>query len=108
MEGYFDCLRVHQSGFPCVAGLMGCPLSAEQERRLVNRFARVLRMPDGDLAGRTASGVMRARLSGKCSVAGVPVPDGAQPGQWAPAAMQRLLESHFEAPQECDELFETR
>ena len=108
VEGYFDCLRVHQSGFPCVVGLMGCALSAEQERLLVNRFERVLLMLDGDVAGRAASGVIRARLSGKCSVAVVPVPDGAQPDQLAPSAIQRLLQSHLEVTQEQPRLFETR
>ena len=87
---------------------MGCSLSAEQERLLVNRFERVLLMLDGDVAGRTASGVIRARLSEKCSVAMVDVPDGAQPDQLAPSAIQRLLQSHLEVTQEQPRLFETR
>jgi DNA primase len=34
VEGYFDCVRVHQAGFPCVVALMGSSLSASQERVL--------------------------------------------------------------------------
>ena len=31
VEGYFDCLHVHQAGFPAVVALMGASLSAQQE-----------------------------------------------------------------------------
>jgi len=65
-------------------------------------------MLDGDRAGSKASGVIRARLSAKCSVAVVDLPDGAQPDQLAPRAIQCLLQSHSGVRPECDELFETR
>jgi len=31
VEGYFDCMLVHQAGFPWVVALMGCSLSVTQE-----------------------------------------------------------------------------
>jgi DNA primase len=91
VEGYFDCLRVHQAGFPFVVALMGSSLSASQERLLGERFERVLLMLDGDATGRAASRVISTRLSEKCSVALVNVPEGAQPDQLSPTVIQDLI-----------------
>lgn len=93
VEGYFDCLRVHQAGFWCVVGLMGCVLSVQQQTLLLERFETVLLMLDGDEAGRDASRAIAARLSKSCSVGVVRVPDGAQPDQLPPEVIRRLLES---------------
>ena len=41
VEGYFDCLRVHQAGFSWVVALMGSSLSAAQETALLGHFDRV-------------------------------------------------------------------
>lgn len=92
VEGYFDCLRVHQAGFQCVVGLMGCGLSSCQETLLRERFQRVLLMLDGDEAGRSASRAIAARLSRSCTVGVVHLPDGTQPDQLPPEVMRRLLE----------------
>ena len=91
VEGYFDCLRVHQAGFPSVVALMGSSLSRAQETVLVERFERVLVMLDGDSTGRAASRVISARLSERVSLAVVHMPDGAQPDQLRPAVIQHLL-----------------
>ena len=40
VEGFFDCLRVHQAGFRNVVALMGASLSEVQEKLLLERFAR--------------------------------------------------------------------
>jgi DNA primase len=93
VEGYFDCLRVHQAGFRCVAALMGCALSAQQQTLLLDRFKRVVLMFDGDEAGRGASRAIAARLSSTCSVGVVRVPDGAQPDHLPPEVIRRLLEN---------------
>ncbi len=93
VEGYFDCLRVHQAGFRCVVALMGCALSGQQEELLLERFQAVVLMLDGDKAGRSGSRAIAARLSGRCSVGEVHVPDGAQPDQLPPEVIRRLLES---------------
>lgn len=92
VEGYFDCLRVHQAGFPNVVALMGCSLSGPQEALLLDRFRQVLLMLDGDQAGRGANRAIAARLSTRCSVGVVHVPDGAQPDQLPPEIIRRLLE----------------
>jgi DNA primase len=91
VEGYFDCLRVHQAGLPWVVALMGSSLSGAQENALLQHFGRVVLLLDGDVAGRAASRAIAARLSGRCSVAVVQVPDGAQPDKLSLTAIQELL-----------------
>lgn len=91
VEGYFDCLRVHRAGLPWVVALMGSSLSAEQENALLEAFDRVVLLLDGDGAGRAASRGIAARLSRRCWVTEVQVPDGAQPDQLSLVAIQRLL-----------------
>jgi len=58
---------------------------------LLERFTTVLLMLDGDKAGRGASRAITARLSRRCSVGEVRVPDGAQPDQLPPEVIRRLL-----------------
>jgi DNA primase len=91
VEGYFDCIRVHQAGFPWVVALMGSSLSAPQESALRQHFERVVLMMDGDAAGRVASQAIARWLSARCSVQVVGVPDGSQPDQLSSSVIQRLL-----------------
>jgi DNA primase len=91
VEGYFDCMRVHQAGFPCVVALMGSSLSAAQESGLSQHFEGIVLMLDGDAAGRAASEAIATRLSAWRSVQVVRVPDGSQPDQLSPAAIRQLL-----------------
>jgi DNA primase len=93
VEGYFDCMRVHQAGFPSVVALMGSSLSTVQQANLMRHFDRIVLMLDGDAAGRGASQAIAARLSRCCSVDVVPVPDGDQPDQLASSTIRRLLAS---------------
>lgn len=93
VEGYFDCLKVHQAGLPWVVALMGSSLSAEQERVLLQRFERVVLMLDGDAAGRNAMQTLTARLSRRCSVVSVWVPEDSQPDQLSAVTVQALLAS---------------
>jgi DNA primase len=105
VEGYFDCLRVHQAGFPYVVALMGAALSARQERLLTERFEGAILMLDGDAAGRTASREISTRLREKCSVAVINVPEGAQPDHLPFAVIQNLV---HRATLEIGKVFETR
>jgi DNA primase len=91
VEGYFDCLRVHQAGFACAVALMGSSLSAAQESGLRRHFEGIVLMLDGDAAGRAASEAIAARLSGWRSVQVARVPDGSQPDQLSPSAIRQLL-----------------
>jgi hypothetical protein len=54
VEGFFDCIKVHEAGFRCVA-LMGSSLSQEQEKLLDRHFAHVVLLFDGDETGRVAT-----------------------------------------------------
>jgi DNA primase len=91
VEGYFDCMRVHQAGLPGVA-LMGSSLSARQESTLLECFERVILLLDGDVTGRDASRTLAARLSRQCRVVNVALPDNVQPDHLSTMALQQLLE----------------
>jgi DNA primase len=64
VEGFFDCLRVSDAGYACVA-LMGSTMSRVQEELIAKYFAHVVLMLDGDEAGQTAGEEILDRLSGK-------------------------------------------
>ena len=81
VEGFFDCLNVHQAGLPCVVALMGCNLSRRQEHLLEKHFREVLVLMDGDKAGRTAGAVIAGRLVSRLSTRLVEIPTGTQPDQ---------------------------
>ena len=91
VEGYFDCMRVHQAGFSCVVALMGSSLSAAQESDLRRHFESIVLMLDGDAAGRAATEAIADRLAGWRSVEVIRVPDGSQPDQLSPSAIRQLL-----------------
>lgn len=93
VEGYFDCMRVYQAGFPSVVALMGSSLSTVQQANLLRHFEHIVLMLDGDAAGRGASQAIAARLSGCCSVEVVRVPDGYQPDQLSSSTIRCLLAS---------------
>jgi hypothetical protein len=61
VEGFFDCIRVTQAGFPCVA-LMGCAMSRTQEEVIARQFAHAVVMLDGDIAGQEAAYEIAERL----------------------------------------------
>jgi DNA primase len=61
VEGFFDCMKVTQAGFPCVA-LMGSTMSEAQEKLLAEHFGSVVLMLDGDEAGRSAAEEIAERL----------------------------------------------
>jgi DNA primase len=102
VEGFFDCLRVHQAGWPAVVALMGLTLSAAQQRLLGERFPRITLMLDGDRAGRAASPVIAARLRPHCVVREVILPLNCQPDGLPESEIKRKLlyddgssEGHF-------------
>ena len=65
VEGFFDCLRVHQAGFRNVVALMGVSLSEVQEQLLLERFQQLVLMLDGDEAGRRAQPAAGGAVVGK-------------------------------------------
>ena len=81
VEGFFDCLKVHEARLPGVVALMGCSLSLRQEALLCEHFQDVTLFLDGDMAGRAAGAAIAQRLVSKVSTRLIEVPAGSQPDQ---------------------------
>src|SRR4029077_1552834 len=88
VEGFFDCLKVHQAGYGNVVALMGASLSDRQSELLHTYFRELVVMLDGDEAGRRATRALAARWP-HAHVAWVPA--GGQPDQLSSAAIERIL-----------------
>jgi DNA primase len=92
VEGFFDCMKVTQAGFPCVA-LMGSTMSTAQEHLLAEVFGDVVLMLDGDDAGRGAASEITDRLQRVVfQVRTVELPRDVQPDQLSADEIHRLLE----------------
>lgn len=91
VEGFFDCLRVHQAGFGSVVALMGSALYDRQQWLLREHFRQVTLMLDGDEAGRRASTMIAARLAGVCAVRVIELAAGIQPDQLSGPVIQEIL-----------------
>ena len=81
VEGFFDCMKVHQAGFRSVVGLMGSALYEPQRHVLLERFRHIILVLDGDATGRKASTAIAQKLRPHCQVRVVLLPDGVQPDQ---------------------------
>jgi len=91
VEGFFDCLKVHQAGFHSVVALMGAALYDRQQGLLTERFRQIILMLDGDEAGRRASAAIAARLARHCPVRVIALAAGTQPDQLSEQAIQEIL-----------------
>jgi hypothetical protein len=88
VEGFFDCLKVHQAGCGNVVALMGASLSDRQSELLATYFRELVVMLDGDETGRRASRALVARWPA-ASMAWVPA--GWQPDQLSSEEIKRTL-----------------
>ncbi len=93
VEGFFDCMHLHQAGFSEVVALMGSVLSETQQKLLLDHFGELVLMMDGDETGRRASRRIAAQLDGRIALRIVEVPAGRQPDQLNGTEIRRLLES---------------
>src|ERR1700733_6905260 len=94
VEGFFDCMKVTQVGFPCVA-LMGSTMSNAQVEIIREHFAHVVVMLDGDEAGREASEGIADRLRRLVyQVDLVTLNDGMQPDQLISDELHQMLNVH--------------
>jgi DNA primase len=91
VEGFFDCLKVHQAGFPFVVAIMGSVLSEQQLRMLVHSFRRIRLMLDGDAAGHNATALIAPRLTQHAPVEVIRLPDATQPDQLTASQIRELL-----------------
>jgi DNA primase len=93
VEGFFDCMKVSQAGYPCVA-LMGSTMSPMQERMLAEAFSGIVVMLDGDETGRTAMQIISDRLQRAVfRVETVDLPDGVQPDQLSDVELRVALDA---------------
>ena len=92
VEGFFDCMKVHQAGYPHVVALMGCSLSNQQADLLARHFAEALLLLDGDEAGQHATSKIVASLSGTMKVHCGRVPSGRQPDELSPGELRNAIE----------------
>ena len=91
VEGFFDCMKVSQAGFPCVA-LMGSSLSAQQEELLCRHCKVVVLMFDGDEAGSRATDDCLVRLGRRgLWIRAVVLQPGQQPDQLSSEELAGLL-----------------
>jgi DNA primase len=71
VEGFFDCMKIHQAGWHKVVALMGATMSAAQEeliRKHTARNSHVIVMLDENEAGRAGREDIACRLSKHCFV----------------------------------------
>lgn len=92
VEGFFDCMKVHQAGFANVVALMGSTLSEEQQK-LITTFSQVVLFLDGDEAGREGAKAIAARLVHSHFVKVVSLVGGKQPDQLSSEEIRILLGS---------------
>jgi DNA primase len=71
VEGFFDCMKIHQNGWRKVVALMGATMSPSQEeliRKHTGSSAHVIVMLDENEAGQTGREDIACRLSKHCFV----------------------------------------
>lgn len=94
VEGFFDCMKVHQAGHSSVIALMGWSLSEHQEKVLLDiPFRRIVLMLDGDEAGKRAADEIALRLARRVFVRIASVPDGRQPDELSDDELKNVLGS---------------
>ena len=80
VEGYFDCLALHQAGIEDVVATLGTALSEHHARELARKVPRVVVCYDGDSAGRKAAvAALRTLLAASVDATVVLLPDGQDP-----------------------------
>lgn len=71
VEGFFDCMKLHQAGYRKVVALMGSTMSSGQEeliRKHTNAESRMIVMLDEDEAGKAGRDEIACRLAKFCFV----------------------------------------
>lgn len=94
VEGFFDCLKLHQAGVHSVVALMGSALYETQRRALLQNFKRVVLMLDGDAAGRRATVASASMLRSHCTVEIIQLQQTIQPDQMSSDQIRYVLQSY--------------
>lgn len=90
VEGFFDCLKIWQSGSSNVVALMGSSIS-DRQHELLARFEKIILVLDGDEAGRGAATEIAGRLVRSHFVRVVDLDAGKQPDQLSSEELRSLL-----------------
>lgn len=91
VEGFFDCFKVQQAGFPNVVALMGSTLSEAQEQLLVAHADSLALMFDGDDAGTKCLREFYARLRRRVFLREIHLETGEQPDALSESRIHELL-----------------
>lgn len=91
VEGFFDCFKVHQSGFKAVCALMGTSMSDFQEKLILERFKSVVLMFDNDPAGKKCTKDVLNRLYDKIFVRVAQLGDKTQPDELSEGELKEIL-----------------
>ena len=91
VEGFFDCFKVHQAGFPNVVALMGSQASDAQVDLLTAATDRVVLMFDGDDAGLNCTRDFWKRLRRRLFLKEVALDAGQQPDRLDASVIETLL-----------------
>jgi DNA primase len=91
VEGFFDCFKVHQAGFPNVVALMGSTLSESQEQLILAHAERLALFLDGDDAGTKCLREFYARLRRRLYLREIHLEPGEQPDQFTEDRIRELL-----------------
>lgn len=98
VEGFFDCLKLHQAGVPAVVALMGAELYEAQKNVLLRHFRSILLMLDGDTAGRRATAAISAQLRPYATLRVIHLADGVQPDQLTTNAARQIVQACSREP----------
>ena len=91
VEGFFDCLKVHQAGFHNVVALMGSALSEPQQELILAHSDRIALMLDGDDAGTKCLREFYSRLRRRLYLREIHVEPGEQPDSLTDDRIRELL-----------------
>jgi hypothetical protein len=91
MEGHFDAIFLHQSGYTSSVAVMGSDVSQLQLIKLCKMFKELVYVRDGDAAGKKAEEKFRKTCSGHIKVSGIEIPDGLDPDDLSEEERIKLL-----------------
>ena len=91
VEGFFDCFKVHQAGFPNVVALMGSTLSEPQQELILAHSDRIALMLDGDDAGTKCLREFYGRLRQNRYLREIHLDSGEQPDSLSDDRIRQLL-----------------
>jgi len=95
VEGFFDCFKLHQAGYPNVVGIMGSSLSDRQRDMIVDLLGpggQLTILMDGDDAGGLCRQNCLDVFSQYMFVRSPMLPEGSQPDQLSADELRQLLQ----------------